>query len=95
MRGKRVELLGQRYGRLTVLKFSGTNISGNAIWKCRCDCGVEFCTLGVYLTTGRTKSCGCLRSERTAARNRIIKRKDYEQRGVHKLLEERESGSPR
>lgn len=83
MRGKRIDLTGQRFGRLTALYFVGTNEAGNAIWRVRCDCGVEFQTLGAYLTTGRTKSCGCYRSEVTAQRNRIIKRK-YEYTDLHR-----------
>ena len=81
--GKRVDLTNMRFGRLTAISFAGTNDAGNAIWKVKCDCGVEFQTLGVFLTSGRTRSCGCYRSEVTAARNRVIKRKGYEQSRVH------------
>ena len=82
MRGRRKDLTGQRFGRLTALSFVGTNEAGNAIWKVKCDCGVVFQTLGAYLTAGRTKSCGCYRSEATAKRNSLIKRK-YEQASIH------------
>ena len=30
------------------------------MWKCLCDCGKEHIVRGSNLTTGRTKSCGCL-----------------------------------
>ena len=33
--------------------------SKSTMWKCRCDCGKEFVTSGVYLRNGHTKSCGC------------------------------------
>lgn len=82
--GRRIDLTGKRFGRLTAISFAGTNDAGDALWKVRCDCGVEFQTLGAFLTSGRTKSCGCYRSECTANRNRIIKRKGYEQGGVHR-----------
>lgn len=32
-------------------------------WLCRCDCGKEGYFLGSRLRAGRTKSCGCLKSE--------------------------------
>ncbi len=33
-------LIGERFGRLTVLNFSGTNHRNNAMWRCLCDCGI-------------------------------------------------------
>lgn len=57
------ELTGKRFGRLTVLKFMGSNERGNAKWLCKCDCGNEIVTLGICLRKGETKSCGCYRSE--------------------------------
>ena len=34
------------------------------MWKCRCECGNEFVTSGVYLRNGHTKSCGCYIAEK-------------------------------
>jgi len=33
------DLMGQRFGRLVCLSFSGMNKHHNALWLCRCDCG--------------------------------------------------------
>lgn len=63
-----------RFGRLTCLNFAGRNDSGNAIWRVRCDCGVEFDALASNLKAGKTRSCGCLRREETKKRN-LEKRK--------------------
>lgn len=52
------------YGRLTVLKFIERKNS-KSYWKCRCSCGNEIVVPVTYLTTGDTKSCGCLRKETT------------------------------
>lgn len=52
--------IGNRYGKLTVIKYLGSNEKQNAIWLCRCDCGNYKETLGVYLRSGHVKSCGCL-----------------------------------
>ena len=65
----RDDLTGRRYGRLLVLRFDGRNGSGNAIWRVRCDCGVEFSVRGTNLKSGNTRSCGCLRSETMRDRN--------------------------
>ena len=62
---KRIDITGQRFGKVTVLRFSHTTT--NAYWLCRCDCGKEFTTLGNSLRRGLTKSCGCYREE--AAKN--------------------------
>lgn len=61
--GKRIELTGQRFGRLTVLSQSENDKYGNTIWLCQCECGNEKVILANSLRRGRTKSCGCLRSD--------------------------------
>lgn len=58
-------LTGQRFGRLTVVSRDGSNKRGNAIWLCKCDCGKMKSIVSGSLRTGLTKSCGCLRVERT------------------------------
>jgi len=57
------DLSGQKFGRLTVISRAQNNIQNRAMWNCVCDCGGGKTTLGVTLRNGRTKSCGCLRSE--------------------------------
>lgn len=63
-----IDLTGKRFGRLTVLSFSGRNENGNALWLVRCDCGTEFVCLGTNLKAGLTRSCGCLRRGNQNAR---------------------------
>lgn len=56
------DLRGNRYGRLTVTGFGGRR--GKVLtWVCRCDCGRSVSVRTAALTTGRTKSCGCLSLE--------------------------------
>ena len=64
------DLTGQKFGRVTVLRYVGQNSSRNSIWDCRCDCGVEFQTVGHHLLTGATRSCGCYRKEKIAEVNK-------------------------
>lgn len=56
------DLTGQKFGRLTPLKFLRIE-KHKAIWLCQCDCGNSIEVRGVELTKGHTKSCGCLRKE--------------------------------
>lgn len=60
------DLTGQSFARLTVLEFAGTR-SLKAYWLCRCECGVTITLCGGSLTSGNSKSCGCLnRDTRTS-----------------------------
>jgi hypothetical protein len=54
------DLTGLRFGNLRVLKREGSG-KGQALWRCRCDCGEVVVTAGSHLNRGNTKSCGCLR----------------------------------
>lgn len=56
-----IDLTGQRFGRLTVIRRDGTNKNGSATWLCKCDCGNVKVASGRDLTNGDTKSCGCSR----------------------------------
>lgn len=56
------DLTGRKYGRLTVVENAGY-VNGKISWKCRCDCGNEKIVPSVYLSSGSTKSCGCLYDE--------------------------------
>ena len=61
---KTIDLVGQRFGRLTVVAQDKTFEGKGSRWICDCDCG----TKGVLvqrsmLIRGKTKSCGCLKKE--------------------------------
>jgi hypothetical protein len=61
--GKPLDLIGKKFGRLTVVKQGrpGTNTYGRPIrkWVCECECGNETTVTTGKLTTGLTVSCGC------------------------------------
>lgn len=65
----RIDLTGQRFGRLTAIKCVGTNKHKNVEWLCRCICGGETITTCANLRSGTTKSCGCLSIEMTIDRS--------------------------
>lgn len=60
----RKDLIGQRFGRLTVTRYVRYSSTANSsIWRCRCDCGKETDVSGRNLMTGHTTSCGCAMAE--------------------------------
>ena len=64
---KFVDLTGQRFGRLTVIK-RVENDGEKVMWLCRCDCGNETTVFSGYLRNGDTKSCGCLSKDKLRER---------------------------
>lgn len=66
-----IDIAGKKFGRLTVIDYSGNDKSRKSRWLCKCECGKECIVDGYRLRTGKTKSCGCLSSE--AARKRATK----------------------
>lgn len=65
--GKRVDLTGQRFGRLVVLGFDHRTSARRSMWRCRCDCGTEVIADGGNLRTSNTASCGCFRRDVSSA----------------------------
>lgn len=53
------ELIGKKYGMLTVESFAYAKGTNNYM-NCLCDCGNHAVKRMSYLTTGHTTSCGCL-----------------------------------
>lgn len=56
---KKLELVGERYGRLVVAMRAGPSKEGFAQWLCQCDCGNTKVIRQISLRAGLTKSCGC------------------------------------
>lgn len=54
------DITGNKYGKLTAIEFAYSNTYHERIWKCKCDCGNDAYVSIHSLTTGNTKSCGCL-----------------------------------
>ncbi len=71
--GKAKDLSGKIFGRLTVLYRvkppTPQKQRGIVFWKCKCSCGNEKIIRASCLTSGSTKSCGCLISERITKYN--------------------------
>lgn len=57
---KKIDLTGQRFGKLTVIKQSDEKKNHRPAWVCKCDCGSETVVCGGSLREGFSRSCGCL-----------------------------------
>lgn len=77
---RKMDLVGQRFGKLAVIERVGTRNS-NVDWKCQCDCGNTHNVVTKYLVGGYTQSCGCLQLEKA--------RKHDPERGVWRTPEYR------
>lgn len=64
--GKFIDLLGQKFGRLTVIERMPNNKRKQAVWKCLCDCGNEVIVEAGHLRSGHSQSCGCYGRQRSA-----------------------------
>ena len=70
MARKKIEVVtGERFHRLVVLREVYPIGSDTAVLA-RCDCGKEITVRYFSIRSGNTKSCGCLRAERTRERNK-------------------------
>lgn len=63
MSGKKTDITGQKFGKLTVIKFNKI-VNHNPHWLCKCNCGNIKSVQRGCLISGQTRSCGCLRKER-------------------------------
>lgn len=64
MRPETLALVGQNFGRFTVIEMYRKNRKTYA--RCRCECGREAHPTICSLKSGKSKSCGCLRLEATS-----------------------------
>lgn len=69
--GKRKDITGERFGRLTAIRPTEQEKCQSIVWECVCDCG-KTCFVSVRNLTSSTgtRSCGCARSEKIAKRMR-------------------------
>lgn len=56
-----MDLSGQKFNKLTVVKKADYQNAKEVRWLCRCDCGMETTATTYELRSGHKKSCGCLK----------------------------------
>lgn len=73
---KKIDLTGQRFGRLTVIEQATSHKTPNGcmitMWRCECDCGTkDVIKSSKHLRDMPNTSCGCLKREQTSKRKLI------------------------
>lgn len=68
--GAFIDITGQIFGRLTPVEFIRGSIGNKAKWRCICVCGNECYVGSNKLTSGWTKSCGCIWLEEVCGSNK-------------------------
>ena len=63
----RLDNIGDKYGRLTIVDIIWDEKPAKAI--CQCDCGNDFIGVKADIISGHTQSCGCLQSEMASNSN--------------------------
>jgi len=78
--GKLLNLVGKKFGRLTVIEQRGKDKHGEKLWYCKCDCTNYHMTTTSCLTSGKVKSCGCgkvIANKKRIVENKYIFKDDY------------------
>lgn len=60
---RKVNILGQRFGLLTVVEQRPPTPVGHSTWLCRCDCGKEVIRTSTSMKRSQFSSCGCWHRE--------------------------------
>ncbi len=58
----RIDLTGQKFGRLTAKEIVACIPGKGNIWRCECECGGTKDVPASYLRNGHTQSCGCMKA---------------------------------
>jgi len=82
MKKNRSDLIGKKFGRLTVVRFHRVNEKYETFWECKCICGKLIITRRCSLVQGNSKSCGCLNNE-------LVKKRALEKSLKGRVKEER------
>ncbi len=74
---KLIDIIGNRYGKLTVVSRSSDKVGRDILWLCQCDCGNKSKNTKGNLKSGRVISCGCLKKEGNNKSHMMSKTRQY------------------
>jgi 5-methylcytosine-specific restriction endonuclease McrA len=81
---RKLDLVGQRFGRLLVIASTDEHRRRARLWLCKCDCGNQHKVTTDNLRGKHIESCGCLLKE-SASRNGIKNRMEYGKASLNAL----------
>lgn len=61
--GRKALTPGEKYGKLTAIRFIEKRPNGPNVWLWQCDCGNEHKAVVQKVKSGNTSSCGCLQTQ--------------------------------
>lgn len=82
---EKLNLKAKRFGKLVAIDYAYSNKNKNYVWRCVCDCGNETFVNSQRLKSGKTKSCGCLKSIITSERNKQNKKYDARHNRIYRI----------
>lgn len=82
--GTKLDITGQRFGKLIAIEIEHKNIRGAYMWRFKCDCGGYTITIPAKVTSGHTQSCGCLQRE-SVSRTFFKHGQSHNQNGIHNI----------
>lgn len=84
--GKIKNIIGEKYGKLTVIEQLDERRNGKVLWLCKCECG-GFCkSYKSTLDVGDIKSCGCLLQENITKLSIINKKHSLSSDRLYKIF---------
>lgn len=69
--------VGDRFGKLTVIKDSGERRVKTIKWECKCDCGNTILVATSDLINGSKTSCGCVRKKKVYIKKRTFEKPKF------------------
>lgn len=72
MTGRKQNLIGKKFGKLTVKELIGKNKCNSQIWLCSCECGGYIEATTKDLNSGHVQTCGCFNSRGNSIIQQIL-----------------------
>ena len=73
-----LNIVGEKYGYLTVIERVENNKHKQTKWLCKCDCGNIITVIGARLISGHTLTCGCKNSKGEFLISQFLKEKNIQ-----------------
>ena len=73
----KLDISGQRYGRLVAISPTGERRGGKIVWTCICDCGSTSLAVINHLRNGQRVSCGCAKTAGNQIKKKSAKHGHY------------------
>lgn len=80
-------LVGQKFGKLTVIERVENNRNNEVCYRCECECGGIAVVAAQRLRNGTTNSCGCIKSKGEMIINKWLKEHNFDYQAQYSIDE--------